>query len=305
MSTMTTTPATAEQEMGLRFPRPSFFGLIRGELFKIGRQWTTWIMLVLLMGIICLPYVLSLTRSDLKDTLNHDALIYLTSRSADYLGLLRAFSGIVLAIMMATVIGREYSLGTIRILLARGVGRVQLLMAKLTAVLIWAIILLAIGLILNALLMAALVLISTGNLNAFQSLTATYWHDNEIYLLTIGINVVVTILMAAALSVLGRSLAFGLSAALIFFPLDNILVEILNLVKRLTNNDFWAKVSAYLLGPNLNAMGGAVTNHPDWSLGAPPLVKVDGTHTLVVALVYAVIFAVVAIGLTWKRDVKE
>lgn len=305
MSTLTTTSATTEQEIGLRTSRPSFFGLIRGELFKLSHQWATWIMLVLLAGIICLPYVLSLTSDTLKTTLDQSALEYLTSRTAEYLGLLRVTTGIVLAVMMATVIGREYSLGTIRILLARGVGRVQLLLAKITAVLIWAILLLAIGLVLNALLMAALVSISTGNLNAFQSLTSTYWHDNGIYLLTIGINMVVTILMAAAWSVLGRSLAFGLSASLVFFPLDNILVEILSLADRLTHNDFWLKVSAYLLGPNLNIMSGAVTHHPDWNLGAPPLVEVDGTHTLVVALVYALIFAVVAIGLTWTRDVKE
>ena len=36
-----------------------------------------------------------------------------------------------------------------------------------------------------------------------------------------------------------------------------------------------------------------------------PLVPVDGPHTLWVALVYAVIFATVALVLTWKRDVKE
>jgi hypothetical protein len=34
-------------------------------------------------------------------------------------------------------------------------------------------------------------------------------------------------------------------------------------------------------------------------------VAVDGTHTLIVTLVYAVVFAVIAIGFAWKRDVKE
>lgn len=302
MSTIATTPALTKR---VHTSKPSFIGLVRGELFKISHQWSTWIMLVMLIGVICLPYLLSLTLSDLANTLNHNALSYLTSRTADYLGLFRAFSGIVLAMLAAIAIGREYSLGTIRIVLARGVGRVQLLVAKLVAVLIWAIILLVIGLALNALLMTALVFIATGNLNAFQTLTSTYWHDNEIYLLTIGFNMVVTILMATSLSVLGRSLAFGLSAALVFFPLDNILVEILSLVNRLTHNDLWLNASTYLLGPNLNVMAGAVANHPDWGFGAPPLVAVDSNHTLVVALVYTAIFAIVAIGLTWKRDVKE
>jgi len=34
-------------------------------------------------------------------------------------------------------------------------------------------------------------------------------------------------------------------------------------------------------------------------------IQVDGTHTLVVALVYAIIFAAVAIVLTRQRDVLE
>jgi ABC-2 type transport system permease protein len=42
-----------------------------------------------------------------------------------------------------------------------------------------------------------------------------------------------------------------------------------------------------------------------FSLGVPPLTQVDGAHTLFVALVYALIFIVVAIVLAWKRDVKE
>jgi ABC-2 type transport system permease protein len=43
-----------------------------------------------------------------------------------------------------------------------------------------------------------------------------------VYVLTIATNMGVTILLAAAVSVLGRSLAFGLSAALVWFPVDNI-----------------------------------------------------------------------------------
>jgi ABC-2 type transport system permease protein len=41
------------------------------------------------------------------------------------------------------------------------------------------------------------------------------------------------------------------------------------------------------------------------NFGASPLVQVDGTHTLMVALVYGLIFLVAATILTWKRDVKE
>jgi ABC-2 type transport system permease protein len=74
--------------------------------------------------------------------------------------------------------------------------------------------------------------------------------------------------------------------------------------------------TAFFLGPNLNVLAPALTSNRVESIGAAPIyfvdqagqahgILVDGTHTLVVALVYAVIFAVTAIVLTWKRDVKE
>jgi len=73
----------------------------------------------------------------------------------------------------------------------------------------------------------------------------------------------------------------------------------------LTTNTFWQNVSAYLLGPNLNVMAAMTTGNANSNFGASPLVSVDGTHTVVVALVYAAIFAVGAFWLTWKRDVQE
>src|SRR5947207_15907586 len=130
------------------------------------------------------------------------------------------------------------------------------------------------------------------------------------------INIPVTILLATAAAVVGRSVTFGLIAAIIFFPIDNIATIVMTLAYRITHNDFWLNTTAYFLGPNLNAMAGVLTNGRAESIGSTPLyfvdqagqthgLLVDGTHTVVVALVYAVIFAVVAIVLTWKRDVKE
>src|SRR6266487_4503511 len=130
------------------------------------------------------------------------------------------------------------------------------------------------------------------------------------------INIAVTILLATAAAVVGRSVTFGLSAAIIFFPIDNIATIVMTLAFRITHNDFWLSATAFFLGPNLNVIAPALTSNRVESIGATPLyfvdpagqshgILVDGTHTVVVALVYAVIFAVTAIVLTWKRDVKE
>jgi ABC-2 type transport system permease protein len=286
---------------------PSFFGTLRGELFKIRKQWTTWLMLALLAGIIALPYIVEGSVPHLKDELLTTPLHLYYNLAQSDLAVLRIFIGIFLLVLTARVIGQEYQLGTIRILLARGVGRLQLLGAKLLAVVIVALLVLIGGLLFNAILTCIYTLALAGNFTPFNALTSTFWSDTGTYLLTVLISMGVTILLAMAVSVAGRSLSIGLSASLAWFPIDNFGVLFLIIAFRLTHNTFWENISAYLLGPNLNQMPVAIARDPSTtsSIGINPLVNVDGTHTLLVALVYAVIFIVVAVVLTWKRDVKE
>lgn len=304
MNTLISSP-TAEH-IHLPAARPSFFGAVGGELFKVSRLWITWIMAVLLVGVITLPYLVMLTVPGAKDAIIQGPEHYISVRMESNLAVFRAFAGIYLLIITAYIIGQEYQLGTIRILLGRGVGRLQLLGAKVFAVVIIALILLVLGLLYNVLLMSGLLAILTGNLNAYSALSSTFWSDAWLYLLSVLISMGVTILLAVGVSVLGRSLAIGLSVSVSWFAVDNMGVLIMLFANRLTHNDFWLNITAYLLGPNLNAMPGALLNTKQFfSIGIPPQVDVDATHTLLVTLVYALIFAVTAIVLTWKRDVKE
>ncbi len=309
MSTSITSPSLSAETQFMRGGslHPSFLGTMRGELFKIRKQWTTWIMLILLAGIIILPYIVEGSVPRIKNELLTTPLHLFYNLMQNDLAVLRIFIGIFLLVLTARVFGQEYQLGTIRILLARGVGRLQLLGAKLLAVIVVALLVLIAGLLLSAILTCVFMLALAGNFNAFNSLTSTFWSDAGIYLLTVLISMGVTILLAMAVSVVGRSLSFGLSASLAWFPIDNFGTIFLILAFRLTNNMFWENISAYLLGPNLNQMPVALARDPSnaSSIGISPLVTVNGTHTLLVTLAYAIIFAVVAVVLTWKRDVKE
>jgi ABC-2 type transport system permease protein len=305
MSTVITAPP-AEQKR-LHTATPSFFGILRGELFKITRQWTTWIMSVLLLGVIVLPYIVEWTAPNIKDQLHLTPLHFFYNEMEVGLSVLRVFCGIFLLVLTAYVIGSEYQLGTIRILLGRGVGRLQLLSAKLLAVVLVALILFIGGILLDGILICLLVALLSGNLNALSSLTPAFWSNTDLYMLAILISMGDTILLATALTVLTRSLAFGLSASLGWFPVDNVGLVLMMLGFRITHNDFWTNATAYFLGPNLNAMPAVLlpASINANSIGITPLVNVDGAHTLWVALVYALIFAVVALVLTWWRDVKE
>lgn len=297
----------AQSETHLSSSTPSFLGIVRGELFKISRMWLTWIMLVLLLGATTLPYLILAATPSRRETLVQTPLIFLYDQMNVSLAISRVFIGLFLIILTAYVIGQEFQFGTVRILLARGLGRVQLLLAKLCAILLVALALIILSILLHALLACGAIAFLAGNLNALNALTLTFWSNTWLYILTVLISMAVTILMATALSMLCRSLALGLSLSIAFFAVDNIGVVFLTLGYRLTHNQLWLAVTAYVLGPNINAMPDVllpVSSHPH-SIGVSPLVPVDGPHTLWIALVYSVIFAVVALILTWKRDVKE
>jgi ABC-type transport system involved in multi-copper enzyme maturation permease subunit len=307
---MTSAPA---ENIKLHEARPSFFGLVRGEFLKMMRQWTTWILLVLVAGITVLPYIIETVRPNFKADIVSEPLTVYYDQLSIGLSVLRVFTGFFLLIVTARMIGQEYQLGTIRVLLSRGVGRLQLLFAKLVTLAIVAVILLIVGVLVNLLLTVILVAGVAGNLNSFNSLTSQFWSDSGIYILYVLLNMGVSILLATAAAVIGRASVFGISAALAFFPLDNFGNIIMLLANRVTHSDFWLSITAYFLGPNLNQMPAALTANRASSIGSGPLyiadgahgILVDGTHTLVVAAVYAAIFAAAAIWLTWKRDVKE
>jgi ABC-type transport system involved in multi-copper enzyme maturation permease subunit len=314
--TTTAVPRVAERTL-----RPSFPGMLRGELFKFTRQRSTWIMGILLAGLLAVPYLVYLAAPHLKDNLQSQPLDALFAAMERGFAVLRVFSGFFLLVLSALAIGLEYQQGTIRVVLARGVGRLQLLGAKVLALAIAALGVLVGGILINIVLLCATLLGVTGSLSALQTATPEFWHDAWIYLLTVAVSMGVTMLLAVTAAVVGRSLAFGLGVALVWFPMDNFGVVIMELAYRITNNSFWLNVTQFFLGPNLNAMPSLVvpgrvitvqgeqgvqtiTQHAT-SVGLTPLVNVDGTHTLVVALVYALIFAAVAIVLTRWRDVLE
>jgi ABC-type transport system involved in multi-copper enzyme maturation permease subunit len=183
------------QDIKLHKSKPSFPGILRGEIFKITHQWTTWVMLVLLLGVIGLPFIIIATSPNVIDDLRNTPLSFFYNEMEICLSLLRVFIGIFLLILTARVIGLEYHLGTIRILLARGVGRLQLLSAQLLAIAIVALTLFAGGILLDGILTCGLVAIVTGNLNALNVLTSTFWSSTWLYVLSVLISMGVAILI--------------------------------------------------------------------------------------------------------------
>lgn len=305
-----------------RATKPSFPGTIRGEIFKQTHSRPILWLALMVLATAALPALFLALSSNTKETLaTSPEIFYFTVMNVD-LSVLRIFVGVFVLIATALLVGQEYQNGTIRVLLSRGVGRVPLLLAKLLAMSLIALALLAIALVVVAVSSLIGILFAAGSLDSLKVLNGDFWHSTWIYLLTVLISVGVSILLAACVAVVGRSLAFGVSAAIGWFAADNIGVLVMLLVYRFTQNDFWNQITGYFLGPILNTMpasvvpglpmtvtapNGAVvqTTFPAQVIGFPPLVNYDGTHALVLTLVYAIVFFAVAVILTWRRDVKE
>ncbi len=308
MSSITLTP---QEQARLHAAKPSFIGLIRGELFKIRRMTSTWITFILMLCFVAAPNILLMLVKNFTDDFklgnNPSSLSAFYNLIETNFLILRVFIGFFLIILTANVIGREYQLGTIRILLARGVGRIQLLLAKLSAVILVALITFIIWLLVVTSLMVLTPLVKAGNFDALQALDDAFWSNVGLYLLTVLVSMGTTTLMTVALCAIGRSLAFGLTTSVLWFPVDNIGTVIMVIAFRVTHDDLWRNITAYFLGPNLNQMPAAIipAQYHVENPFAAPLVQVDSTHTLLVALAYSIIFLVVALFLTGKRDVKE
>jgi ABC-2 type transport system permease protein len=285
----------------------SFLGIMRGEFLKIARLF--WLMLIILTAGFVVGFLLGASSPGVKTDLQDTPLHFLYNSMESNMVVFRIFSGIFLLVLTSFTIGREYQYGTIRILLARGAGRVQLLLAKLAMLALIALALLAVFTLFTALLTCILMLALAGNLNALSALTPAFWPNIGIDLLAVIINMGATILLAAAMNALTRSLTFGLSASLIWFPVDNIGTLIMNTLARLTHNDFWHNATTYFLGPLLNRLPTillpAAARSGFESFGSGPLASVSSSHALWVIGVYALVFFVLALIPTWKRDVRE
>ena len=288
--------------------RPSFAGIVRGELLKVSRQLATWIFAVLYVGGIGLTYLIDVGTS-FKDSIRSEPTWAIYKLLGVDMTVLKVFGGAFIILVATRLIGMEYSGGTIRVLLSRGVGRLQLLFGKLAALTIITLILVAVTLLLDLLLTVILLLISVGNINLLTSAPSGFWADSWTYLLLALVSLGVTLLMATAVTVLSRSLAVGMAVGMLWYPAENLSIIFLHLGFRLTNSDFWRLISGDFLGMNLNAMPTAIL--PERAVAATnisftnPLVPVTGGHTLLVVGIFAVVFAAVSIILTARRDVKE
>ncbi|HEY7200760.1 MAG TPA: ABC transporter permease [Candidatus Dormibacteraeota bacterium] len=286
--------------------RPSFRGGLGSEALKLSRQGMVWAMLsvaLLLFAVIALAVP---TAGNLRDELHRDPASLVFTLADGYLAMFNSGAGIFLLLVSARLVGMEYGGGTIRVLLSRGAGRLRVLLAKLAALAVLGLLLLFGFLVLVTAATCATVLAWEGSLAPLASLPATVWTDLGIDLLLALVSMGVCIVLGSTAAVVGRSVAFGVGAALAFFPLDNFGTVPLRLLAAVTGLGLPRDVTAWFLGPNLNALPRLMqTDHRAGVQFAAPLVHVDAVHAGLVVAGWAVALLIVALVLTRRRDVLQ
>src|SRR5215469_3983313 len=223
--------------------RPSFIGIVGGELLKIRRQWSTWIMAVVVAGFLSLQYLIYLLLKNTQARFGAQPVRFLYRMIGVDSSMLRVFGGALLIVVTARLIGMEYSGGTIRVVLSRGVGRLQLLFGKLTAIVIVALILSVAGVAYSFLLKVLVLALKFGNLDVLTKAPSTLWQDGGVLYLTVLVSFATAILLATAAAVVSRSLAFGLTAGIVWFPAESFATVFLLIATRLTNDTAWSVAS--------------------------------------------------------------
>jgi ABC-2 type transport system permease protein len=287
--------------------RPRFVGTLRGEAVKVSRQLSFWLMLAG-SGVLLAVIVLAVTSSNsIRTQLTADPSSFFYSARDVFGTVYQIGSGIFLLIVGSRLFAMEYSSGTIRIIYARGTGRLRLLLAKMITLAVIGILLLAGYLLITGTLIAILVDTWAGSLAPIHGLPGQFWQDLGYWAAVQGMSMGIAILLAAAAAGIGRSLAFAMAASLAFFPVDNFMTILTALGSRITRQDHpWLDISRYLLGPNLNAVLNLIEpGHHARAAFATPLLPVDGTHALTVIGLFALGFAAIAVGRTVRPDVLE
>jgi len=287
--------------------RPRFFGTVRGEALKVSRQLSFWLMLAgsfVLLAIITLAIT---SAPNIQDQLNSNPTAWAYGARDIFGTIFQIGSGIFLLIVGSRLFAMEYSSGTIRIIYARGIGRLRLLLAKALTLAAIGVLLLAGYLVVAGGILALLVNAWTGSLAPLQHLPNEFWQDLGRWAVVQGMSMGIAILMAAAAAGIGRSLAFAMAASLAFFPVDNFSVILELLGSRITRQDHpWLNISQYQLGPNLNTVLNLIEpGHHARAAFASPLQPVDTTHALIVIGAFALAFAVIGVGRAVHPDVLE
>ena len=227
------------------------------------------------------------TLQSVSDPLRLPSSINIATAVIDFVG------EILIIILAGSIVGGEYSVGTIRLMATRGPTRTQFLLGKIGAIIVC----IAIAFV----VLTPLGILTGMLLNLISGIAPSYaffsvaWIGNALlYIALCMLSVFTYAMMALFIGTLGRSTAAGVAGALAWALVEPVVGGILKVIGLLLKNTAGTIISAipdYFVSNNLGALiqnqGQAVYNGSASQL--------SNAHALIVIAVYLAIF----IGLSW------
>ncbi|HET8910346.1 MAG TPA: ABC transporter permease [Ktedonobacteraceae bacterium] len=215
----------------------------------------------------------------------------------------RSLVMIFIIILFGTVVGGEYSVGTIRLLFTRGPTRTQFLLGKmgtaLAIILLTILVLVPLGIIVG--LLCNLV---TGISPSVDGLSAAWFGQVILFFLSTALGLFLYAMMAICFSTLGRATAAGVAGALSWAFIEPLASTLLSAAGNFTPGNWGDIIKAipdYLPGNNLGAL---ITNEsprlPNTVTTAPTL---STLHAISVLVVYLAIFIGISLWVNVRRNV--
>ncbi len=301
----------------VRLGRPDYVSVIvrltSMELYKIRRRVMSKVLSLLailatigLFAMIAMIAFLMSRSGASADAINNFSEAVRLPGSLTWTGqLLSTLGQVLVIILVSTIVGGEYTAGTVRLMLTRGPTRTQIFFSKVGVALV-CIVLGVVGITLLGVMSGFLFNLTTGIVATFDFFSAAWLDHAVLYLLAIMLGLFVYAMMALCLSTLGRATAAGLAGVLTWSFLIEPLIETISFFGRGISGpvgSFIQSLPDYLIGTNIGVLVGnqeqyIVSGNGGLQAGGP-----SNLHALLVLAVYIVVFVGSAWWVTIRRDI--
>lgn len=287
--------------------RSSLPGLMRGDLLQLRRQRLIWLGLGLAIAVfIAVVEAWGAGEESVRTLYRNHPEGWAATVLPGVEMLFQYASGLLMLLVSAWLTGASYGSGVLRLLLARGAGRLEVLIARLLVLAGFALFLLAVGAVLVAVYFGSVALAAQGSLGGLLHLSPAFWRTAGLGGGAEAVSMLACGVLGMTAAVIGRSVAFGVGAALAFFPADSLYCQWAPLLDRITQLTVWGRASGYLLGPDLNALTQRMRVGPPSRVPVPvPVGGVSTVHAATVVAVWILALLMLAAVLIRRRDVQQ
>ncbi len=285
--------------------------LLRSELFRLRRRWMPWVLLLMVIAASLVIYLLvyfsvqaqlqairsGASPSPAGGTAQFDqALAGLRPSQVTNLGLgvVDGLGSVLLIVLTASVFGNEFNWGTLRAVLALGTGRARFLAAKYVTLVLFAVVLTALGVL--AAVAGSEIVSSMGSLD--RAVPADYAGQLVAASARTIFTFIPYIALAALIAVWSKSAGAGIAIGLVVYFAEGIVTAVLVQF----NKDF-ATIADFGLSRNVAAINRLSAATGTSAPPGPPAALPDAGHAVLVLVAWTAAFVAAALWRFRTRDV--